>query len=145
MKTKKEAIVKQIIYSGFLAILGMIVSVDRAIAQVENPSDTFETFADWCLNQDELTPEARHTVQVLLEQAETQECDRATEILTQKNEISLSNNEIEDVTPLASLQNLTTLGLSENKIVDVTPLASLQNLTRLELSNNKIVDVTPIA
>ncbi len=32
---------KQIIYSGFLAILGMIASIDSAIAQVQYPSDTF--------------------------------------------------------------------------------------------------------
>ncbi|MBZ8182601.1 leucine-rich repeat domain-containing protein [Oscillatoria salina] len=116
MKAKKEAIVKQIIYSGFLAILGMIVSVDRAIAQVQNPSDTFKTFTDWCLNQNDLTPEARHTVQVLLEQAEIQECDRATEILTQKKELNLSENKIVDVTPLANLQNLRELGLGGNDL-----------------------------
>ncbi|MDB9314479.1 hypothetical protein PN462_15305 [Spirulina sp. CS-785/01] len=84
---------KQIIYSGVLAILGMIASVDSAIAQVQNPSESFKTFTDWCLNQDDLTPEARHTVQVLLEQAETEECDRATEILTQTKELNLNGNE----------------------------------------------------
>jgi len=75
VKAKKEAIVKQIIYYGVVAILGTIASVDSAIAQVQNPSDTFKTFTDWCLNQNDLTPEARHTVQVLLEEAETEECD----------------------------------------------------------------------
>ncbi|NEQ41539.1 MAG: hypothetical protein F6K40_37240 [Okeania sp. SIO3I5] len=37
---------KQIIYSGFLAILGMIASVDSASAQVQYPSDTFKMFKE---------------------------------------------------------------------------------------------------
>ncbi|MEO0488098.1 MAG: leucine-rich repeat domain-containing protein, partial [Cyanobacteria bacterium J06659_2] len=32
---------------------------------------TFEHFADWCENQESLTPEAHHTVDVLLTAAET--------------------------------------------------------------------------
>ncbi|WP_293153570.1 hypothetical protein [Okeania sp. SIO2C9] len=37
---------KQIIYSGFLAILGMIASIDSTIAQVQYASDTFKMFKE---------------------------------------------------------------------------------------------------
>ena len=53
---------------------------------------------------------------MLLAQAETEECDRATEILTQKKKIDLSGNNIEDVTPLANLQNLKQLGFGGNDL-----------------------------
>ena len=35
------------------------------------------TFADWCRQKADLSPEAKHTVEVLLKQAETTECDAA--------------------------------------------------------------------
>ena len=47
-------------------------------------------------------------------------------------------NEITDVSPLASLTNLTTLNLSDNRISDVSPLASLTNLTWLNLMRNPL-------
>ncbi|MCZ0904703.1 leucine-rich repeat domain-containing protein, partial [Microcoleus sp. HI-ES] len=39
-------------------------------AAAPNPQ-TFESFADFCTNKENLTPEARHTVEVLLSKAKT--------------------------------------------------------------------------
>ena len=57
----------------------------------------------------------------------------------------LGRNQIADLTPLASLKNLTDLSLWQNQIADLTPLASLENLTSLHLSGNQIADLTPLA
>jgi hypothetical protein len=37
------------------------------------------TFADWCRQKADLSPEAKHTVEVLLQYAETTECDAANQ------------------------------------------------------------------
>ncbi len=60
-------------------------------------------------------------------------------------ELLLSDNQISDLSPLASLTNLTDLELIRNQISDVSPLASLTNLTYLHLMNNEISDVSPLA
>src|ERR671933_666188 len=99
------------------------------------------TFADWCREKDSLSPEAKHTVEVLLEEAETTECDEANQILSSFTELSLyNNNQISDIKPLQSLTNLTYLTLINNQISDIKPLASLTNLTELYLINNQISD-----
>ena len=56
-----------------------------------------------------------------------------------------NNNQTLDLTPLAALTNLTTLGLGNSQINDLTPLAGLTNLTTLRLDNNQIIDLTPLA
>ena len=59
--------------------------------------------------------------------------------------LSLSSNQISDITSLAGLTNLTYLSVCGNQIIDITPLAGLTNLTDLWLSNNQISDITPLA
>ena len=59
--------------------------------------------------------------------------------------LSLTDNQISDLSPLANLTNLTELRLGDNKISDLTPLANLTNLTKLYLGNNQISDLTPLA
>ena len=44
-------------------------------------------FGQWCDRKETLTTEARHTVEVLLEVAETQDCDRADTVLSQRTEL----------------------------------------------------------
>lgn len=56
-----------------------------------------------------------------------------------------SNNEIEDIRPLANLNKLTHLNLSDNKIKDISPLSGLMQLQTLFLNINEISDFTPIA
>ena len=52
--------------------------------------------------------------------------------------LQLDGNQISDVSPLASLTNLTDLDLGNNQISDVSPLASLTNLTDLGLYDNPL-------
>ncbi|MEL7315008.1 MAG: leucine-rich repeat domain-containing protein [Cyanobacteria bacterium J06559_3] len=108
-------------------------------------TEAFATFADWCLNRESLSADTLHTVEVLLEQAGTQDCRSAQENLSNLGDLMLSNSQIVDLTPLASLTHLHRLDLSRNQVADVAPLASLTNLTGLYLSDNEIVDVASLA
>ncbi|MEG4287329.1 leucine-rich repeat domain-containing protein [Microcoleus sp. C2C3] len=101
-------------------------------AAAPNPK-TFESFADFCTNKENLTPEARNTVEVLLSKAKTQECDRAQKTLTNLTELSLIRNQIVDIKPLSKFTNLRNLNLSRNQITDVQPLSGLTNLRYLVL------------
>ncbi len=113
-------------------------------AAAPNPQ-TFESFADFCTNKENLTPEARHTVEVLLSKAKTQECDRAQKTLTNLTELSLIRNQIVDIKPLSKFTNLRKLNLSINQITDVQPLSGLTNLRYLTLTSNQISDVKPLS
>src|SRR4028119_1517820 len=102
------------------------------------------TFADWCRQKADLSPEAKRTVEVLLQKAETTECDAANQKLSSLTGLNLSSNEISDIKPLESLTNLTLLNLSSNEISDIKPLESLTNLNLLDLRNNQISDIKPL-
>jgi internalin A len=102
------------------------------------------TFADWCRQKADLSPEAKHTVEVLLQYAETTECDAANQRLSSFTSLLLYNNQISDIKPLESLTNLTVLLLDNNQISDIKPLESLTNLTLLLLDNNQISDIKPL-
>jgi Leucine-rich repeat (LRR) protein len=67
------------------------------------------TFADWCRQKADLSPEAKHTVEVLLKEAGTTECDAANQKLSSLTGLDLDNNQISDIKPLESLTNLTVL------------------------------------
>ena len=107
--------------------------------------DSGRTFADWCREKASLSPETKHTIEVLLEKAGTTECEAADQQLSSLTELTLDKNQIKDIKPLASLTNLTGLDLSKNQISDIKPLASLTNLTGLDLSKNQISDIKPLA
>ena len=131
---------KKIVVVAFLSLL-----MSSAGKSVEAQSGTVETFADWCENQENLNEGEKHTVEVLLRRAGTEECDAAEEALTQRTHLRLAGQQINDARPLASLTNLTWLHLGENQIKDTTPLANLTNLTELNLAWNDVEDVTPLA
>ena len=132
-----------------LAIVAATTLSHRTLAQSSPP--TFATFADWCIQQEQLTPGARHTVDVLLEKAGTKDCDRANKILTNLTELDLKGNQISDLSPLPlapSIIPITRLSVrvaSYNQISDLSPLAPLNNLTKLDLSGNQISDLSPLA
>ena len=65
--------------------------------------------------------------------------------LTQLEELDIRNNQISDLTPLASLTQLRNLDISNNQISDLTPLANLTQLRDLNISDNQISDLTPLA
>ncbi|MCC3406054.1 MAG: CHAT domain-containing protein [Microcoleus sp. PH2017_10_PVI_O_A] len=124
--------------------LAVGASILLASATAPNPK-TFESFGDWCTNKEHLTPQARHTVEVLLSKAKTQECDRAQATLTNLTELSLIRDRIVDIQPLSKLTNLKKLNLSSNQITDVQPLSGLTNLRFLVLNFNQISDVKPLS
>ena len=119
-------------------------SILMGSAAAPNPQ-TFESFADFCTNKANLTPEARHTVEVLLSKAKTQECDRAQKTLSNLTELYLIRNQIVDLQPLSKFTNLRKLNLSKNQITDVQPLSGLTNLSSLVLNFNQISDVKPLS
>jgi len=59
-------------------------------------------------------------------------------------ELSLSSNEIQDITPLSKLTQLEKLSLDYNQIRDVTPLTKLTNLKYLYLAHNQIENAAPL-
>src|SRR4028119_1007530 len=64
------------------------------------PKKTGRTFADWCRQKASLIPEAKHTVEVLLQKAETTECDAANQTLSTLTDLVLEKNKISDIKPL---------------------------------------------
>jgi|GEM_PF-2110773 len=106
---------------------------------------TSRTFADWCLNKTTESLEIRHTVDVLLQVAETQDCHQAEKLLSTRTELFLSNKQITDLRPLSGLTNLTFLFLDNNQITDLKPLSGLTNLIGFSLSKNQITDLKPLS
>ncbi|MEG4858441.1 leucine-rich repeat domain-containing protein [Microcoleus sp. K1-B1] len=103
-----------------------------------------KTFAEWCREKDSLSDESKHTVEVLLKEAGTTECDAANQKLSSLTGLVLAKNQISDIKPLESLTNLNVLYLQKNQISDIKPLESLTNLTVLYLDNNQISDIKPL-
>jgi len=64
--------------------------------------------------------------------------------LTALEELTVSDNEITDITPLEKLQWLTSLQMADNDIADLTPLSSLYALKTLYIDNNPVTDFTPL-
>lgn len=112
-------------------------------AQPNQPIN-FSSFADWCLHKNSLSQAAKHTVEVLLKCAGTFDIDKANGILSNRNKLTISRNQISDLTPLQSLTHLTHLYLYNHQISDITPLQFLTHLTALDLRDNQISDLTPL-
>ena len=105
----------------------------------------FSSLADWCKHKNSLSKSARHTVEVLLKEAGTSDCNEAEKVLSNLTELYFYNNPITDITPLSALTNLTSLSLGYNPIRDITPLSGLTNLTKLSLYSHQIRDITPLS
>jgi Leucine-rich repeat (LRR) protein len=75
---------------------------------------TPRTFADWCLNKNNLSIETLHTVDVLLQETGTTDCHQASELLSARTELNLIGNQIADLKPLSTLTNLTELYIGNN-------------------------------
>jgi internalin A len=103
-----------------------------------------KSFAQWCQQKDSASAATRHTIDVLLQEAGTKDCNVADRQLRNLTELDLSINQLVDLQPLAGLTNLKELRLDSNQIVDIKPLAGLTNLTVLYLHTNQIIDVQPL-
>ena len=67
------------------------------------------------------------------------------EYATSLTSLTVSNQEVSYIPPLASLTELTTLNLARNSISDISSLAGLTNLETLNLAENNISDIRPLA
>jgi hypothetical protein len=74
--------------------------------QKSGRSITFSSFADWYLQKDSLSQEAKHTVDILLKMLGTSDINEANRILSTMDDLSLDECYISDITPLQSLTNL---------------------------------------
>ncbi|WP_254011185.1 leucine-rich repeat domain-containing protein [Limnofasciculus baicalensis] len=88
----------------------------------QEETGTTKSFADWCFQKENLLKE-----------------------LINLMELSLSDNKIDNITPISFLKNITILNLCQNHIIDIQPLAFLTNLTILNLCFNKISDIAPLS
>ncbi|MFM6152595.1 MAG: hypothetical protein ACKO3K_11540 [Cuspidothrix sp.] len=66
----------------------------RAIA---TPEKTPKTFTQWCQQKSTLPPQTKRTVDVLLEIADTQDCNQANQTLTQLQQLNLREKQIRDI------------------------------------------------
>jgi internalin A len=107
-------------------------------------SDNPKSFAQWCQEKASVSPSRRLTIDILLKEAGTNDCNIADIKLKSIRGLHITRNQISDLTPLASLTNLTTLSIQFNQIIDINSIASLTNLKNLNLLGNKIVDIKPL-
>ncbi|NJN75136.1 MAG: hypothetical protein HC796_01315, partial [Synechococcaceae cyanobacterium RL_1_2] len=114
-------------------------------AQTVQATENYDTFTAWCHHQQEISPEARHTVSTLLDQVGTTDCDQAQMMLSSMVFLALPGQQLQDLRPIASLTQLQMLLLLDNQIEDLSPLSSLTNLTSLDVAKNQIRDVQPLA
>lgn len=129
---------------GLLIVFGFAGNGLTQDIQLPPTESNFETFADWCRNRENLDPEAKRTVSLILQQAGTFNCGRASQNVQDMTQLDLSTSQISDIRPFQSLNNLVELKLINNQISDVTPLQSLENLEVLDLSYNQISNVEPL-
>jgi internalin A len=113
-----------------------------AIAAEVTPPDP--SFTELCLNRISLSPQTQSTVEALLQQVDTADCHQAAQRLNSLTEINLSDRQLSDLSPLASLTQLNKLNLAKNQIRDIRPLQSLTKLTELDLAGNQISDLSPL-
>lgn len=85
---------QKILKAVFLSLLVVSTACISVAAQDRTPPESFEIFADWCLNQTRLPPEEQHTVDVLLTISNTQDCERANRVLAERTELNLNQRGI---------------------------------------------------
>ena len=64
--------------------------------------------------------------------------------MTGLTELVLKNNQISDISPLSGLKSLRKLDMEENSISNLSALSSLTNLTQLNLRSNQITDISAL-
>ncbi len=104
-----------------------------------------KSFVQWCQEKDAVPAATKLTIDLLLKEADTNDCKQADTKLRNLTSLDLYHSQVSDLTPLAGLRNLTNLDLIGNQISDIKPLANLHNLTFLSLTKNQIVDIKPLA
>ena len=128
----------------FASFIGMTIALgsNHLPVKAETQSQNWNSFANWCLQRESLSEQAKYTVEILLEGANTDNCVEADQKLSFQSNLYLGSRKISDLTPLSSLRELILLNLSSNRIVNIKPLSSLRELKILDLKNNQVVDLT---
>ena len=130
-------------FLALLSISAFLLPVFSVLVVSAQPK--VKSFAEWCQQKNAVSAATKHTIDVLLTKAGTKNCQLADRQLRRLTKLSLSNNKITDLKPLAGLNNLIELSIDNNQISDLQPLSGLSNLTTLVLYRNQIVDVKPLA
>jgi internalin A len=124
--------------------LALLLQALPVMAAPPQPAKT-KTFAQWCLKRNSVPAATKLTIDLLLKQAGTKNCQLANSKLNTLTELNLSEGRISDLKPISSLVELTSLTLYNNKISDLQPLSGLTKLIDLNLNLNKISNVKPLA
>jgi len=111
--------------------------------QLGNSQDT--AFLRLCQDQG-VSAGALTTIKAILYKTQSSDCATANERLLSLSQLTLNEQQISDVTPLAGLQQLTALDLSGNtQLVDAAPLSGLERLKTLNIAGTKVTDLSPLA
>ena len=97
----------------------LTISHEKAIATPTIHQNNVNNFTEYCQKKSTLPKETKHTVEMLLKKAGTQDCQQANQKLSNLTELSLGGNQISDLKPLSSLTNLTEVYLWGNQISDI--------------------------
>jgi internalin A len=104
-----------------------------------------KSFAKWCQEKNTVPAATKHTINVLLKKAETNDCQKADAYLNNLTKLDISRSEIVDLQPLASLTNLESIELEDNRVSNIESLSGLIKLRELDVSINQISDIQPLA
>jgi internalin A len=113
----------------------------KAISQTLTPP---KTFTQWCQRQKSFITTIRKTIDVLLQTANTTDCQLADTKLQSLTELNLNFQGLTNIEPLASFHNLKKLYLLGNDLGNLQPLSKLNKLVELDLGINGIQDIEPI-
>jgi internalin A len=140
-------------FFGMFSVSVVLLQV-LAVAAVSAQEPKQKSFTEWCEKKESIGTNindrieelsARKTIGALLAVTQTKNCKLANSKLKSMGKLTLTNQGIVNLKPLASLTNLTSLDLDKNEIVDLKPLATLTNLKILNLRENQIINLKPIA
>ena len=161
MKTVRYRFLISLFFSVLLVLfIGQVWEVDGKPTQANlvarYSSSEYKTegdelpFLEQCLSSAQLSPDVRYTIDILLEEAETDDCYQASHWLERAEVLNLPGRGIIDLTPLSGLRNLKELYLTGSDIRDISPLSSLTELRVLALnntvrSNNEISDFSALS
>ncbi|MDY6938698.1 MAG: CHAT domain-containing protein [Cyanobacteriota bacterium] len=125
--------------------LAIVISILCFGASDSGFATAVSSFSESCLERESLDEEERKTIEVLLEIADTADCQAANENLMAMDRLDLSDRQISHLKPLSFFPNLRTLYLGQNQITDLSPVTNLSQLTDLYLPNNQISDLAPLS
>ena len=96
-----------------------------------------KNFLDYCLDEN-ISPEMKHTVEAIKDKIGESECQVVWDIIKNKEQFSLNDSGIKDITPLGGMTRLKYLSLKNNQIDDIWILVTFRFLQDLHLEGNPI-------